>query len=347
MKNKLFWVYILRVRNGNYYTGYTNNIIRRYREHLAGTASRYTRSFRPVKLKQCWQVLEDQGKAMKIESLIKKKHRKIKEKIVNNPKELKKIVFKSTGLDLNIRIYNPTRVINAVSKGKRPLKTAAFHAGIHKILFILLLYISTGFSRPYPHWMEYKPIRLTPEREILTRDYTRIHYGEERLFMDPQMIVIHSTSIKGFQQSWNYFNNERIEPKRSFIGKYGKLNICPHYMVDRAGKIYQLMPDNMIARHVIGLNYFAIGIENTGGRKLSEAQLVSNARLIRYLAEKYPDIKYIIGHYEYRKFEGTPVFIERYKEYRTYKNDPDRRSMKRLRKELKFLGPDRRQNYYY
>ncbi len=46
------------------------------------------------------------------------------------------------------------------------------------------------------------------------------------------------------------------------------------------------MPENYMARHVIGLNYYSIGIENVGGKNnrkedLTKAQLESNIKLIR------------------------------------------------------------------
>lgn len=43
-------VYLLRCRGGSLYTGITNDLPRRLRAHAAGTASRYTRSRRPVRL---------------------------------------------------------------------------------------------------------------------------------------------------------------------------------------------------------------------------------------------------------------------------------------------------------
>lgn len=43
-------VYILRCRGGSLYTGITTDPDRRLKQHNAGTASRYTRSKRPVKM---------------------------------------------------------------------------------------------------------------------------------------------------------------------------------------------------------------------------------------------------------------------------------------------------------
>lgn len=44
-------LYIVECRDGSLYTGITNDIDRRLREHNDGSASRYTRSRRPVTLR--------------------------------------------------------------------------------------------------------------------------------------------------------------------------------------------------------------------------------------------------------------------------------------------------------
>jgi putative endonuclease len=44
------WVYLLRCADGTLYTGWTVDLDARLRRHAAGTASRYTRSRRPVAL---------------------------------------------------------------------------------------------------------------------------------------------------------------------------------------------------------------------------------------------------------------------------------------------------------
>ena len=45
-----WFVYILRCADGTFYTGITTDVGRRCRQHNEGTASRYTRSRRPVRL---------------------------------------------------------------------------------------------------------------------------------------------------------------------------------------------------------------------------------------------------------------------------------------------------------
>jgi N-acetyl-anhydromuramyl-L-alanine amidase AmpD len=85
------------------------------------------------------------------------------------------------------------------------------------------------------------------------------------------------------------------------------------------------MPEKTMARHVIGLNHCAIGIENVGGTEetpLTRKQLRSNIELVKYLKEKYPKIEYLIGHLEYTRFEGHPLWLEVDDSYRTEKTDP-------------------------
>ena len=48
--NKAWFSYLVRCADGSLYTGITNNVPRRCKQHNAGTASRYTRSRLPVEL---------------------------------------------------------------------------------------------------------------------------------------------------------------------------------------------------------------------------------------------------------------------------------------------------------
>ena len=108
------------------------------------------------------------------------------------------------------------------------------------------------------------------------------------------------------------------------------------FVIDRDGTIYQLLPETYMARHTIGLNYTAIGIENIADGNdlpMTDAQLSANARLIRYLAGKYP-IEFVLGHSEYQAFKGTRWWKERDANYITEKNDPDPAFMQRLRGQL-------------
>lgn len=82
---KFFWVYILLCDNNCYYTGYTVNLEKRYAAHCNGTASKYTRSFKPMCIAQSWQIQGDKSLAMKLERHIKKLSRFEKENLIANP----------------------------------------------------------------------------------------------------------------------------------------------------------------------------------------------------------------------------------------------------------------------
>ncbi len=89
MSNKNYWVYILLCSNQSYYTGYTDNLEKRYQSHLDGSGRcKYTRSFKPIKIAQSWLVEEDKLLAMQLERDIKKRSREGKIKLILNPQLL-------------------------------------------------------------------------------------------------------------------------------------------------------------------------------------------------------------------------------------------------------------------
>jgi len=183
-----------------------------------------------------------------------------------------------------------------------------------------------------------KPILFDEERKALTLEYLSDRYGLKQTepFIDPKMIVLHWTVIPTFEESFETFN-PAVLPSRPDIKAASALNVSSQFMVDRDGTIYRLLPETAMARHVIGLNHCAIGIENVGGTAdlpLTEAQLASNIFLVNYLAEKY-DIDYLIGHYEYTFFEGHELWLEKDQGYRTEKDDPGIKFMNSIRKATK------------
>ena len=89
MDNKDYWVYILLCANQSYYTGYTDNLERRYQAHLDGTGRcKYTRSFKPLKIAQCWRIKGDKLLALQLERTIKKCSRKEKIELILHPEQL-------------------------------------------------------------------------------------------------------------------------------------------------------------------------------------------------------------------------------------------------------------------
>ncbi len=92
MNKLIYWVYILYCENNSLYTGYTNNLTKRYNAHLKGTASKYTSSFKPIGIAQSWEINSGKSDAMRIESYIKNLSRIEKEKIIKNPSLLMTII---------------------------------------------------------------------------------------------------------------------------------------------------------------------------------------------------------------------------------------------------------------
>lgn len=77
-----WFVYILECSDGSFYTGITNNLERRQQQHNDGTASRYTRSRRPVILRY-QEVCESRSQALIRECSLRLLTRKQKEDLVN------------------------------------------------------------------------------------------------------------------------------------------------------------------------------------------------------------------------------------------------------------------------
>ncbi|MCB1049933.1 MAG: N-acetylmuramoyl-L-alanine amidase [Acidobacteria bacterium] len=199
------------------------------------------------------------------------------------------------------------------------------------------------------------------ERVELTEAYFKLHApGQEfgpSFEMQPQVVVVHFTAIPSLAKTIAVFEPTHISSDRTQVAKNGDLNVGIQFVVDRDGTIYGLYPETTMARHVIGLNHVAIGIENVGsedisrgqlkgtlpaegnGLQLTPQQLSANVQLIRYLKNKYPTIQWVIGHQEYRDLEhpkhpGHDLFLEAFPDYRTEKTDPGKRFLKALRQRL-------------
>lgn len=221
--------------------------------------------------------------------------------------------------------------------------------------------LPSGLSGEKPAIDQSYKINISDNRRALTIDYMKRHNpdfyqvqknkaGLKVITFDPKIIVIHYTVIKDLDATTKYFSSETIEQAREKIAANGALNVGIQFVVDRDGKIYQLYPETIVARHVIGLNHTAIGIENIGNGDLgesdksyplNEAQLSSNIKLVKYLAGKYSHIETMIAHSEYQLLEDKAhpdhaLFIEKYPDYRTEKVDPGDSFMKKLRTALTF-----------
>ena len=187
-----------------------------------------------------------------------------------------------------------------------------------------------------------RPIIYDSTRNSLSLQYLKERHGLEQTepILTPKMIVSHWTAIPTLEGSFNAFNPVMLPSFRKELKGVSPLNVSIHFLVDRDGTIYRLMPENLMARHVIGLNWCALGIENVGdGNKfpLTEAQLKANIWLVKYLKKNYASIEYLIGHHEYTSFQNTPLWKESNPNYRTRKDDPGIDFMTKLRKGVKKL----------
>jgi len=183
-----------------------------------------------------------------------------------------------------------------------------------------------------------KPIDFGIERIEMTKDYIKTHYGfdVEHIEIEPRIIVLHWTADMSFKKSFERLKPQKLFSDRKDIVKASALNVSAHFLIKRDGTIYRLMPETWMARHVIGLNYSTIGVENVGGRgnkkdDLTKAQLKANIALVRYLAKKYSTISTMIGHHEYREMENTEHWLEMDAGYRTEKSDPGDAFMAKVR----------------
>ena len=189
-----------------------------------------------------------------------------------------------------------------------------------------------------------KPIDFGKERIAMTKSYIKQHYGLKvnNIKITPKIIVLHWTAEMSFNKSFKRLQPQKLLTDRKDIAKASLLNVSAQFLVARDGTIFRLMPENWMARHVIGLNYSSIGVENVGGKgnkkdDLTLAQRKSNILLVKYLKAKYPSIEYLIGHHEYRQMESTSLWLEKDKGYRTVKSDPGKKFMSDIRSAVKPL----------
>lgn len=186
-----------------------------------------------------------------------------------------------------------------------------------------------------------KPISYGKDRILLSIEYLKIRHGidQQTPTITPRMIVLHYTDGGTVNSIHSYFNATEIESARNFNKKQSALNVSSQFLIDRDGTIYSLMPDNYFARHTIGLNYCAIGVENIGdaAHPLTTKQVAANAALIRCLVKKY-HIEYLIGHSESGNFRKSSLWKETDPKYYTDKSDPGEDFMVNVRSSIKDLN---------
>ncbi len=144
-----------------------------------------------------------------------------------------------------------------------------------------------------------KPIPFGPARRAETAAYAERHYGLRTWrLVHPQVIVEHYTASTIFASAWNTFAADAPDPELHELP-----GTCAHFVVDRDGTIYQLVPLTTMCRHTVGLNWTAIGIEHVGtsdAEILSDPrQLLASLRLTLWLMHRYGiSLPNVIGHNE-------------------------------------------------
>ena len=184
----------------------------------------------------------------------------------------------------------------------------------------------------------------SPQRRTLMREYARVHYGvDSSTLTAPSMIVIHDTEIGTLKETFAAFAPDALPAGRAEIKAGGAVNVGVHFVVDRDGTVYSLLPLDAMGRHAIGFNHVALGIENVAKtpKDLTDAQLRADAELVSDLVGRLPSILYLVGHHEYvmKKRPHYRLFKELDASYApTSKSDPGPEFMRRLRARLAASG---------
>ena len=166
------------------------------------------------------------------------------------------------------------------------------------LVLALLVAASIGAAPPRPHIVE-RPIPFGPARRAETARYAERHYGLDTYRLEhPHVIVEHYTATTTFAPVWSTFAADTPDPE------LGELpGTCAHFVIDRDGTIYQLVPLYLICRHTVGLNWTAIGIEHVGtsdGSILGDrAQLSASLHLTLWLMHRFHiSLPNVVGHAE-------------------------------------------------
>ena len=179
-----------------------------------------------------------------------------------------------------------------------------------RILAALLIALAAPAQPPIVQ----KPIPFGAARRAQTTAYASRHYGLHTWRLShPHVIVEHYTATTSFSSAWSTFASDAPD-----VELHELPGTCAHFVVDRDGTIYQLVPLTTICRHTVGLNWTAIGIEHVGtsdAQILSDPkQLAASLRLTLWLMHRYGiSLPNVIGHSESLT---SPYHRERYAPWR-------------------------------
>lgn len=184
--------------------------------------------------------------------------------------------------------------------------------------------------------LDIHPHLLTsPDRDRLMAEYAQDHYGLGPELTLPRLIVVHCTETRDLEQTLRLFAPDGLGTSRPDLGNHG-VNVGIHFVVDQDGTVYQLTPLDRMARHIVGFNHTAIGIENVAPTeaRLTPAQVEANAALVAFLKDQVPSLEFLIGHHEYLLADRPHqrLWRENVVGYpKTFKRDPGPEFMAALR----------------
>ncbi len=165
-----------------------------------------------------------------------------------------------------------------------------------RILLALLLAAVVAPARPA---IVSKPIPFSASRRAEMAQYAARHYGLHTWRLErPKVIVEHYTASNSFSSAWNTFASDAPDAEL-----HERPGTCAHFVIDRGGTIYQLVPLSTMCRHTVGLNWTAIGIEHVGtsdGSVLQNAQqIAASLKLTLWLMHRFGiSLPNVIGHNE-------------------------------------------------
>jgi N-acetylmuramoyl-L-alanine amidase len=168
--------------------------------------------------------------------------------------------------------------------------------------------------------------------------YSKHHYGQYKWRLNnPQLIVEHYAAAGSISAIFNTFRTD--QPDVEF---HELPNVCSHFAVSASGAVYKFVPPTIRCRHVVGLNYTAIGIEHVGFSDQDilnrPAQLNGSLQFTQWLRCRFGiPVSQVIGHNESL---SSPFYKELDPRFRGQTHqDWNRADMNIYRSDLQKLGP--------
>lgn len=144
-------------------------------------------------------------------------------------------------------------------------------------------------KRPRIHW---DPISYTATRKSQMAAYSWRHYRQRTWRLtDVRQIVLHYTVSSTYSSVHNYFGSNTPSPGPGGTRSESP-GVCTHFSIDKSGRIFQMVPLEVMTRHAIGLNNRSIGIEFVEESSATNilrrpAQLRAGLALVRWLQDRY------------------------------------------------------------